>query len=215
MAELRFKKDHERKLLGRLAPIPVGSGLEPVCGGIRVSDYESLLPDSAIVRKLHCGYISALFPLLIGVLTHVPENERLELIFEQQDVYSGITDLVLDAVSNSSLPMCRTIDGRSKLAKWGYVPKGSTLLTDPADFFAFSLLQYYRDPNSLKSQWCRPLLDSVDSVKHIGHIYSPDEAKREVQFMLEKLKSDSRMAEGFDRINVVIAEAEINAKKNK
>src|SRR6266852_6236461 len=68
MHDLRFKNQSVRMLLERLAPIPTGSGLTPVHGGIRVCDYEDLLPNSSIFKKLHSGYMSALFAVVVGIL---------------------------------------------------------------------------------------------------------------------------------------------------
>jgi hypothetical protein len=213
MHDLRFKKKSEMLMLKRLAPLPVSCGLIPLHGGVRVRDYEDLLPDSNFFYKLHSGYISALFALVASVLFWLPNDERVELLFEQQDTYFWLANLILGFISGSHLPACRTKDGKPKIAKWGQVPKGSTPLTEPADFFSFSMLHRERDPDSLKSTWCLPLLESVESVKTIGHTRTKEQARVEVQVMLDLLSSNPELAAAFDRISRVIAETEINAKK--
>ena len=217
MSSLRFnlKKKNVRELLQRLAPIPVSCGLTPICGGIRVSDYEHLLPKNALLEKLHSGYISSLFPLLTHVLTWLPENERVEFIFEQQDTYSWLTDMVLGGLKTAPIPAFFTKDGKPKLAKWGYVPKGSTPLTEPADFLAYTFLQHNRDPKSLRSQWCKPLQVSVDSVGIVGHVMTKQEAQREVLALLEEFKNNPKWVEAFERINQAIARDVMDAKKNR
>jgi hypothetical protein len=52
------------------------------------------------------------------------------------------------------------MDGRAKLAKWSFVPKGSTLMSDPADYFAYALREAWTDPTSKRTEWCKPILSS-------------------------------------------------------
>ena len=77
-------------------------------------------------------------------------------------------------------PYLMTKDGRPRLAKWSFVPKGSTIMTDPADYFAFALREVWTDKTSRKSEWCDPILKSGDGTafgailkrKQIRHIVS-------------------------------------------
>src|SRR5208282_5731904 len=64
------------------------------------------------------------------------------------------------SVRDPYAPWIFTGDGKPKLAKWGFVPKGSTLMTDPADYLAFALREIWTDKTSKKAQWCRPILAS-------------------------------------------------------
>jgi hypothetical protein len=191
LKELRFKKDRERRMLERLGPLPVSCGLEPVIGGIRVSDYEDLLGGNTFLEQLGCGYLSALQPLLIQVLKWLPANERLELVLEQQNRYSWLTDFALRHIAPLPLPFMRTSDGRPKLASWRYVTPESTSLTEPADYFAHALLQYHRDPKSLKTQWCMPILNSANHVGAIGAVMTRAQARQSVTDLLAQLKQDS------------------------
>lgn len=177
VAELRFKKTKDKDLLARLGPIPVDCGLEPVMGGVRVSDYEDLLEDD-FMRKMSCGYIAALFPLVIQVLKWLPADERLEIIFEEQEVYGWLANFVLQHATRMPFDFMWTSSGIPKLAKWSFVPKGSTSLTEPADYFAYSLLQVYRDGNSRKAQWCMPILKSADKAGAIGALLTRSQARQ-------------------------------------
>jgi hypothetical protein len=51
-------------------------------------------------------------------------------------------------------------DGQPKLARWSFVPKDTTIFTQPADYFVYALRQLYQDRHSKKTQWCRPILKS-------------------------------------------------------
>jgi hypothetical protein len=55
MNKLRFKHQSEKRLLETLGPIAINCGLEPLIGGVRVSDYEDLLGgDQFQTRRLLC-----------------------------------------------------------------------------------------------------------------------------------------------------------------
>ena len=98
--------------------------------------------------------------MIIQALKGIPPNERLELVFEQQDRYWPQLDKALRLLISLNVPEMRFPDGRSKLANWRWVPKNSTPFTEPADYLAFALLQAYKDPTSKKSVWCRQILET-------------------------------------------------------
>jgi len=62
--------------------------------------------------------------------------------------------------ASEAQPWGRMKDGKPKLAKWGFVPKGSTVLTDPADYLAFALRELWTNPKGKKAAWCKPILKS-------------------------------------------------------
>src|SRR6185437_9069940 len=138
-------------------------------GGARVSDYEDLVAGT-ISEKLMKGYIACLYPLVINTLRVIPPNERLELVFEEQKEYEPFVGLMLsDMVSpHPDKPdWMLTSDGLPKLVKWSFVPKGSTILTDPADYFSYALLQLWRDKTSKRTEWCRPILGDSTGIGKI------------------------------------------------
>jgi hypothetical protein len=92
----------------------------------------------------------------------------------------------------------RLPDGRPKLANWRSVPKGATPLTEIGDYFAYALFQVWKDPKSLKSSLCKPILDAyggegfgailtrskVREIVGMGvMLYAIDEARRLVKKM--------------------------------
>lgn len=196
LAELRFKKERDRQLLERLAPIPLQSGLEPVLGGICVNHYEDLLMGVPFLEKLHCGYVSALMTLVIQVLRWLPPNERLEIVFEQQDRYFGLTNFVFSNISLLSGETMQTSDGKPRLAKWSSIPKGSSCLTEPADYFAYAMGQYYKDKTSIRSNWTQPIIKSVDTVQAIGAIMEKEHAREAIARLLAKLKLENIVLPG-------------------
>src|SRR5262249_42922914 len=89
-----------------------------------------------------------------------------------------------------SLPhdLVLTTDGRPRLAKWSFVPKGSTILTDPADYFAFAATQYQCDRTSIKSKWTQPILRSVDTVHALGALSTREQIRALFTAVLDGLK---------------------------
>jgi hypothetical protein len=162
MKGLRWNQTRTKELLARLGPIPDICELTPVLGGVRVKDYEDLL-EGTPAQKLLKGYVTCVYPLVVNVLRHIPKNERLEIVFEQQIEYQPFTECALAAIvslRNEVPEWFLTVDGLPKLAKWSFVPKDSTIFTQPADYFVYALRQAYQDKKSKKTEWCSPILNS-------------------------------------------------------
>src|ERR1700741_740607 len=90
-------------------------------------------------------------------------NERLEIVFEEQQEYQTYTELALSAIvslKDQRPAWFLTDDRQPKLAKWSFVPKDSTIFTQPADYFVYALRQLYQNRHSKKAEWCRPILKS-------------------------------------------------------
>lgn len=180
--ELRFKKERDKKLLSALGPIPEQCRLRPVLGGVRYQDYEDLVTGTAAQRLLK-GYIACLYPVVINALRVVPRDETLHIIFERQDEYQRHTEHMLSALSqirHHSKGLFLTQDGSPRIAKWSFVPKDSTVLTEPADYFAYALLQHYRNRDSVRSKWCEPILKSGNG-EGIGAIMTRQQIRTVVQ----------------------------------
>jgi hypothetical protein len=176
--ELRFKKDRDRRLLARLGPIPDQCGLTPVFGGVKCADYEDLVAGTP-GEKLLKGYIACLYPLVINVLRAIPRNEHIEIVFERQDEYQSRTEHMLYALSsikNHNTECFFTEDGEQRLARWSFVSKSSTVLAEPADYFAYALRHVYHDKNSRRSKWCEPILKSGNG-EGPGAIITRDEIR--------------------------------------
>ena len=177
MRRLRWKKDSTKQLLARLGPIPEKCGLEAVMAGVRFQDYEDLVsgtPDEKLLK----GYIACLIPMVIQILRGIPDDERIELVFEEQREYAPFVDMALPFAAMPE-PWKLTKDGRPKLAKWSFVPKGSTVMTDPADYLAFALREVWTDRKSKKAEWCKPILAS-GSGEGYGLIMQRDRIRRMV-----------------------------------
>jgi hypothetical protein len=160
MTDLRWKQERTRKLLDRLGAIPYACGLEGARGVVRVSDYADLVAGSSD-KRIYTGYYACVNVMVMAILRGMPRGERIEFVFERQRQYASAVDLVMSILTDPATApnFCFTPTGRTKIAKCEFVPKGSTLMTDPADYLAFALRELHANPNSMKSKWCAPILE--------------------------------------------------------
>lgn len=160
MRQLRWKKDSTRRLLARLGPIPAACGLEGARGVVRVSDYYDLVAgtDDEVICT---GYVACLIPMLTQLMRGTPKDERVELFFEEQRQYAEMIALTMNFFTwRDHRTYLYTDDGLPRLARWGFVPKGTTIMTDPADYLAFALREAHTSPRSQKAMWCQPIFSS-------------------------------------------------------
>jgi hypothetical protein len=201
MADLRWAGHRTKNLLSRLGPIPYECNLQPVLAGVMAKDYEDLI-DGTPAERLLKGYLVCIIPLVIQVLRSIPQNERLELVFEQQREYEPYAHRALASLTDLTVfqqQYFQTDEGLPKLAKWSFVPKSSTVQTEPADYFCFALRHLYKDKNSKKTQWCRPILDPSGGTA-IGAILKRNQIRqvmmetpfRALELEIKKRKSEKR-----------------------
>lgn len=157
---LRFKKDCVRRTLLRAAEVPDKAGLTPLFSAVRVADYLDLIAGTKH-EPLLSGYMVCCYAVVINTLRGLPSGERLEVVFEDQPRYSEIATMALrELAAISDMPEVCLPNGTNKLAKWSFVPKGSTPLLELADYFAYAELQVHRDKKSVRSQWCHRILET-------------------------------------------------------
>lgn len=160
MSELRWKSKSShrvRDLLERLGPIPHRCGLTPVFGGVNVSDYSDMI-SGTLVTKINKGYILSLYPMIVRILATLKGEERVKLVFEQNTQYQTFTELIGMIVGAFEGRIFKTPSGLPRLSGIEFVTKGSTALTQPADYLAFAILQQHRDPRSQKARWTLPII---------------------------------------------------------
>jgi hypothetical protein len=153
MHSLRWNTDRTKRLLERLGPIPHNCRLTPLLGTVRVSHYADIA-SGLILHKLAKGYLFAVWPIMFNAIRAIPAEETLELVFEEQHEYEGWVRMIFASFRGFTTPT-----GMPKLAGVRFIPKDRSVLTQPADYLAFGLLQGLRDGDrsSLKSRWCAPI----------------------------------------------------------
>jgi hypothetical protein len=175
MTELRWNQERTHHLLQRLGPIPRSCGLIPVLGGIKYADYADMIKGTTNERMFK-AYLVCVFAVTVQMLRVIPDSERLEIVFEVQKEYENFAHQALSDISTMDFDWNVTKGGLPKLAKWSFVPKGSTILTDPSDYFAFALRELWADKASRKTLWCASMLTSA--INHaIGSILSREKIR--------------------------------------
>jgi hypothetical protein len=159
LSRLRWSNPRTKELLARLGPLPAECGLTRVLGGVKVSDYEDLIRGDLQARALK-GYYFALTLLVTKVAVWLENHERVEFVFEDQRRYRDVANLVMGHIATDFTNK----DGIPTIAKWSFVPKGSTLLLEQADYLANALAQLYRDQRSVKCLWTRPILGDMTGI---------------------------------------------------
>jgi len=181
MHDLRWNKSRTKELLARLGQIPQECRLTPALLGVRFGDYEDLVVGTpSRFHRLFVGYLACVLPLALQILRVIPDNERIELVFEQQTPHQRLAGIALSTVPACFSELNKNSDGTTKLAKWSFVPKGSTIMCDPADYFAFALREAWTNPNSKKHQWCKSILSTNDG-EGVGTIMSRQQIRSLIQ----------------------------------
>lgn len=159
MNGLRWKQERTRRLLAKLGSIPHACGLDGARGVVRVADYIDLIAGTED-EKLYSGYFACLSVIIPQILRGTPRHERIKLVFEQQKEYAWAVENTMAFYTHPKRAprYAFTSSGLPRIVEWGFVPKGSTLMTDPADFLAFALREMHARPDSQKAKWCRPII---------------------------------------------------------
>lgn len=183
MKGLRWDKRYTQSLLARLGPIPERSGLKRIVGGVRVSDYEDLVVGTR-VEKLLKGYIAALFVAVTACLLVLPEDERMEIVFEEQNEYQARVGVALSAIAAQPDERMYTKTGETKLARWMFIAHDKAIFLDQADYLCYAMLQKFREETSEKARWCAPILGDG---KNIGRMLTREEARKSIIDLREKV----------------------------
>ena len=116
-------------------------------------------------------------PMVTQSLRGISSDERVEMVFEQQREYEAGVNLVMNCASIPDQTWKFTRDGKHKLAKWSFVPKGSTLMTDPADYLAYALRHHYTNEHSQRAKLTNKIL-TCGSGDAYGTIYTRERIRR-------------------------------------
>jgi Protein of unknown function (DUF3800) len=187
MKDLRWKTDRTRKLLERLGPIPHECGLVALLAMLRVSDYYDLVSGTP-AEKMTKGYYFCLITLLDALVKNTPNNQAVKLILEEQNEYKTRASYLFQANKHHL-----TITGEPKFSSIEFIPKNSSVLTQPADYLAFAKLQQHRDPQSRKSRLCAPIMHNTQPA--FGMIHDGKGLREVLKRTLQKLPEFAKRTE--------------------
>lgn len=159
MSDLRMRSQPKRakRLLDGLGPLPYKHGLRPIHGAVRASDYLDLLSERS--QKELAGYSICLLTIMAALNHSIPSNESIKIVCEMQHKHREDAGRMFKAFRMmASHPLKPYFDGIE------FIPKDSSILTQPGDFLAYAITHYYQDPGSLKSQLCLPIFGPTDRV---------------------------------------------------
>lgn len=166
-----LKSRKEKDWLESLAPIPYESKLRAVFGVVNVADYFDLVQGTVAEVHTH-GACLALAQIVDGLMTAIPGDERFEFQFEASPL-----DFYIDKMMKilTRYPGMRRYDGKSRIARWSFVPKEDCILFEPADYLANHIYHMKLDSTSQRAQWTEPI---VRGREIIGSTMSRETARR-------------------------------------
>jgi hypothetical protein len=171
-------------LLARLGPIPYDCGLIPVYGAVKAGDYLDLVRGDPILEDFG-GYLLSISHVFTLLLETIPPHERIKIVCEAQEGYASNADAVFKVFKIASR------DGLyPKLVSIDFVPKGSTSLTEPADYLAFSLSKTLSEPGSQKDLWARPIQGEGRQLQCAPGMWLNREVARET---IQQIKQQRRL----------------------
>jgi hypothetical protein len=149
-----------RPLLKRLGALPYKHGLTPIYAAVKAGDYFDIIANTAVEERLP-GYVICLTGVISLLSRSVPPNESIKIVCEIQKSYeerAALTFRQLRAshpISQPSRPFFSGIE---------FIPKDSSVLTQPSDFLAYAIAEGHEKRNSQKSELCSPILGPRQSV---------------------------------------------------
>ena len=171
MKDLRWKKSATQLRLARLGRVPYQHGLQAVVGGVKVSDYDHL-PINDIERRATCGYILALYPVVLSLLQLDPV--QISFKFERQDRYEP-------RVRDAFRVIGKTLNLDRKLQDITFLTRANEPCTQVADYLAYAQLQQLRDPSSTRAEWTKPIFGAG---RYLGTTLDADLIRKVVGFAL-------------------------------
>ena len=149
------------KVLQRLGAVPGECGLQPVAGSICREDYIHQVSGTAL-QPLMEGYVLAILTLLDGVATHIPLEESLSVVFEENTAQAALREKAMCFWKEGHIRP----SGRSVLEQWSAIPKGT--LTEASDYLCYALQQREADEASQKARLTAPILAEEPIWNHTG-----------------------------------------------
>jgi hypothetical protein len=181
MTNLRWSRPERlRPLLAALGRIPHEAGLQAVYSAVKVADFADLV-DGTEMQKTMKGYFIALLGVTDVISKNITPEETFKLVLESQPEYAAGAQQIYNGGRN-----IRTSDGKRKWVSLEFIDKWESVLAEPADYLAYSQLQNYRDPKSVKSELCAPILQIKRSPLARNHLTERETLRLFVRGMIKR-----------------------------
>jgi hypothetical protein len=175
MTDLRWNSVGSEKkikpLLEKLGSLPYEHKLTPIYGATKVNHFADLLKTDP-EKAAFAGYIVCFSQILGKLCVHLPAHASLRVICEAQTKYQELAGKMFHLVARwmAKKPENPWLD------EFGTVPKGSTFMTEPADYLAFAIGKFLDENGTKKDSWCRPIFNGIDPNK-IVEVFNKEQAR--------------------------------------
>jgi hypothetical protein len=174
MRKLRWNKtERVKKLLNTLGPIPESCGLKKIWAGLRLQDYEDLLPQELRLNQEISPYMLCTSMIFARTAKLLPVGQRVAFVFALQKQYSRLVALPEWFLRNFL---------RDRFTVTYLTER--TMLTEPADYLAFEIRQCQIDINSKKARLGHSIIGDGQGY---GAIATRDGVRRVMTNTIEKL----------------------------
>lgn len=150
---MNSKPERARKLLNTLGPLPYKHGLKPIYGAVKTGDYLDILTTPAL-RKKFPGYVICLTAIMQRLSIKVPLNESIKIVCEIQKTYE---EAALRTFGQIRVSKPISNPERAYFSGIEFIPKDSSILTQPSDYLAYALAESHENQNSPKAKLCKAI----------------------------------------------------------
>jgi hypothetical protein len=192
MTDLRWnhKKAEQRvkPLLAELGPLPYKYNLMPLRGAVKVSHYADMLNSEG--QAILSGYNYCFSRILGHLCVDLPAHASLRMVCEEQVRHQGLASKMFHVVGKR---MARHPEN-AWLDSFMTVRKGSTFMTEPADYLAFAIGKFLDERNSTKDIWCRSIYNEVPPEKFI-RVHPKNRVREGMRIVLDSSKRNESVFE--------------------
>ncbi len=149
------KPERAKRLIDALGPLPYKQGLKSICSAVKFADYADLIQDGSDghAKRALAGYPTCLGSVLLALNQLVPGNESIKIVCEDQKQYAEAAIRTFRAMR-----MGMSHPAKPYFSGMEFIPKNSSILTEPADCLAYAVTHSLENPKSIVSSICRPIL---------------------------------------------------------
>ena len=163
-----------RAFLPKMGALPHKHGLTPTYCAVKTGDYIDLVVGTYLKAQLP-GYVICLTGVMQQMSRRISGAESIKLVCEMQQRYQGVATNSFVQVARAD-PLSRP--NRPYFSGIEFIPKNSSVLTQPSDFLAYAVAEWRANPSSPKMQLCMPILGAPGTTR--GLVIPREEIRRMV-----------------------------------
>jgi hypothetical protein len=161
-----------RSFLARMGQLPYKHGLTPIYGAVKTSDYLEIVVNTKHEKEFP-GYAVCITAVMQRLSKRIPAYQTIKIVCEIQKSYEEIACRTFRQV-RAARPISEP--SRPYFSSIEFIPKDSSVLTQPSDFLAYAIAEGHEDCESAKAKLCKPILGPTGKV--IGLTLERSEIRR-------------------------------------